>query len=42
MKESIAKKHFEAWWLIHGMGGDKQLAWEAYKLGIKLTEIYKD
>lgn len=41
MKESLAKKTFEAWWSIHGsINKDKELAWSAFKVGIKLAETY--
>lgn len=40
MKESKAKEWFETWWGSHGMGRDKDLAWEAFKKGVKIAEIF--
>ena len=42
MEQSTAKKWFEEWWSVNGAGRDKDLAWEAFKKGVKIAEIYKD
>jgi len=43
MKPSKAKELFEAWALVNGITGkEKEMAWEAFKKGVKVAEIYKD
>jgi hypothetical protein len=41
MKQSKAKEFFEAWWSLQDQSKDKNIAWEAYKKGIKIAEAYK-
>lgn len=40
MKQSKAKELFETWWSVHGKSGDKNIAWEAFKKGVKVAEAY--
>jgi len=39
---SEAKKWFELWWSVHGDGKNEELAWNAFKAGVKVAEIHEE
>lgn len=42
MKQSKAKEWFELWWTTHGDNQNKDLAWNAFKAGVKIAELYAE